>query len=99
MPKCPTCGREKPKTHDQRKKFHVLCERIALHIGMTMRQVKEAIKEDYFGVDVYEIGGRKYTRVTSSEEPSKEGYSALIEFTYQWAAEHCGLILDVEQAA
>lgn len=59
-----------------------------------MRQVKEAIKEDYFGVDEYEINGKQYTRVTSSEEPSKAGYTALIEFTYQWAAENCGLVLD-----
>jgi hypothetical protein len=94
MSKCPECGREKAKTHDQRKLFHSLCEQIGKHIGLTLRQVKEAIKEDYFGVDAYEINGRKYYRVTSSEEPNMGGYSQLIDFTYQWAAENCQLYLE-----
>ncbi len=96
MAKCPTCRRVlvANKTHEQRKKFHKMCEQIGLHVGLTMRQVKEAIKEDYFGVDEYEAAGKRYSRVTSSEEPSKAGYSALIEFTYQWAAERCQLILE-----
>lgn len=90
---CPTCGRQIAKTHEQRKLFHKLCEQIGNHVGLTLRQVKEAIKEDYFGVETYEINGKTYERVTSSEEPSRQGYSALIEFAYQWAAERCELTL------
>jgi hypothetical protein len=96
--KCPTCGRERPKTHDQRKKFHGLCKQIGDHVGLTLRQVKEAIKEDYFGVDVWVVNGKTYRGVTSSEEPGRAGYSDLIEFTLQWAAENCELVLDVEKA-
>lgn len=93
MANCPLCGKSLAKTHEQRKLFHTLCKKIGDHIGLSLRQVKEAIKEDFFGVDEYEIAGKKYYRVTSSEEPNREGYTALIEFTYMWAAERCYLSL------
>ena len=51
MSKCPTCGREKPKTNEQRNKFHAMCTEIGNHIGLTAGKVKEAIKEDFFGID------------------------------------------------
>lgn len=92
--KCPTCGRDQAKTHDQRKKFHVMCRDIGLHIGETPGKVKEAIKADFFGMDEYKIGNKWYRAVKPSEQAEREEYSQLIEFTYQWAAENCELILD-----
>jgi len=99
MPKCPTCGREKPKTHDQRKKFHVLCKIIGDHVGLTPGKVKEAIKTDYFGMDEWQINGKWYRGVRPSETAGRSEYADLITYTLQWAAENCDLVLDVEQAA
>ena len=90
--KCPTCGREKPKTNDQRAKFHAMCRDIGLHIGLTPGKVKEAIKEDYFGLDEYKIGNKWYRAVKPSEKAERAEYSDLINFTYQWAAENCDMV-------
>ena len=91
--KCPTCGREKAKTHPQRKHFHKLCHIIGLHVGLTPGKVKEAIKEEYFGLDEYKIGNKWYRSVEPSEQAGREEYSGLIDFTYQWAAENCDLVI------
>ena len=99
MAKCPTCGREKPKTNSQRNQFHRLCRVIGNHIGLTPGKVKEAIKEDFYGLDEYKIGNKWYRAVKPSEQSEREEYAELITFTYQWAAENCELVLDVEQAA
>jgi hypothetical protein len=96
MAKCPTCGREAPKTHDQRKKFHVLCKIIGDHVGLTPGKVKEAIKTDYFGIDEWQINGKWYRGVRPSESAQKAEYSDLINYTYQWAAENCELVLYVD---
>ena len=96
--KCPTCGREKPKTHEQRNKFHALCREIGLHIGETPGKVKEAIKADYFGLDEYKIGNKWYRAVKPSEQAERAEYSDLISYTLQWAAENLGLVLDMGEA-
>jgi hypothetical protein len=89
MSKCPTCGREKPKSHDQRKKFHAMCHELGKHIGLTPGKVKEAIKYDFFGIDEYKIGNKWYRAVKPSEQAEMAEYSDLITFTFQWAAENC----------
>ena len=95
--KCPTCGRSPPKTNDQRKKFHALCGEIGKHIGLTPGKVKESIKEDFYGIDEWKIGNKWYRGVKPSEQSDRAEYSALIEYTLQWAAENCGLILDIQE--
>lgn len=94
--KCTTCGRDQPKTHDQRKKFHAMCRDIGLHIGETPGKIKEAIKADFFGMDEYKIGNKWYRAVKPSEQAERAEYADLITFTYQWAAENCDLVLDPE---
>jgi hypothetical protein len=88
MTRCPSCGREKPKSHDQRKKFHAMCRDLGLHIGETPGKIKEAIKADFFGMDEYKIGNKWYRAVKPSEQAERGEYSELIEFTKQWAAEN-----------
>ncbi len=85
---CPTCGREEPKTGQQRRLFHALCARIGREIGLEPGRVKEAIKLDFFGIDEYKIGNKWYRRVKSSEEAGKIEYSELIDFAYRWAADN-----------
>jgi len=90
--KCPACGREKPKTHDQRKKFHVMCFELGNHVGLTGGKVKEAIKYDFYGIDEYKIGDKWYRAVKPSEQSGMAEYSALIEYTHQWASENCDYV-------
>lgn len=92
MSRCPTCGREKPKTHPQRQKFHAMCRDLGKHIGETPGKVKEAIKADFFGMDEYKIGNKWYRAVKPSEQAERDEYSELIEFTKQWAAENCDYV-------
>lgn len=96
MSKCPTCGREKPKTNEQRNKFHAMCTEIGNHIGLTAGKVKEAIKEDFFGIDEWKVGNKWYRGVRPSELAQRAEYAALIDFTYQWAAENCDYTFDRE---
>lgn len=79
---------EPEKTHEQRKLFHAICRDIARELGETPAHVKQAIKVDYFGVETFEVGGKWYAMVQSSEEPGKREYSELIEFALRWGAEH-----------
>ena len=92
--KCPTCGRDQPKTNEQRNKFHAMCREIGLHIGLTPGKVKEAIKSDYFGLDEYKVGNKWYRAVKPSEQADRGEYSGLIEYTYQWAAENCDFVIN-----
>ena len=96
MSKCPTCGREKPKTDDQRRKFHAMCRDLGLFIGLTPGKVKEAIKSDYFGLDEYKVGDKWYRAVKPSEQAGRAEYADLISFTYQWAAENCDYVFPDE---
>lgn len=84
----------KEKTHDQRKLFHAICGDIALELGLTPGQVKEMIKQDYYGFEKIRVGRRVYKFVQSSEESDREEYSRLIDYAYIWAAERGILIQD-----
>ncbi|PPC95221.1 MAG: hypothetical protein CTY33_00250 [Methylotenera sp.] len=86
--KCPTCHRERPKSHDQRKKFHAMCHEIGKHVGETPGKIKEAIKQDYFGMDEYKVGNKWYRAVRPSESAQMAEYADLITYTYQWAADN-----------
>ena len=93
MSKCPTCGRAKSKTHDQRKLFHAVCRDIGLEVGETPGKVKEARKADFFGMDEYKIGNKWYRAVKPSESADRDEYSQLIDYAHQWAAENLGITL------
>lgn len=86
---CPTCGRTLAKSHEQRKLFHGICRDIGLHIGITPGKVKEAIKEDFFGLDEYRIGEKWYRAIRPSETADRGEYSQLIDFAVIWAVENC----------
>jgi hypothetical protein len=75
------------KTPEQRKLFHAICSDIGLEIGLTPGQVKAAIKEDFYGMDEFFVGNRRYRGVQSSEDSDRDEYSRLIDYAYQWAAE------------
>jgi hypothetical protein len=92
MSKCKTCGREKPKTNEQRAKFHAMCRDIGNHIGLSPGKVKESIKQDYFGLDEYKVGNKWYQAVKPSEQAERAEYSDLIDYTIIWAAENCDYV-------
>ena len=92
--KCPTCGREKPKTNEQRNKFHAMCRELGMHVGETAGKIKEAVKQDFFGIDTYTLGGKVYQAVKPSEQAGREEYSELISFMMQWAAENCDYVFE-----
>lgn len=77
------------KTHDQRKLWHAVLSDIALDTGYTPAQVKALIKADYYGKDRITLrDGSTFDIVQSSEDEDRAGYSRLIDFTYQFCAEH-----------
>jgi len=96
MSKCPTCGRERPKTNEQRNKFHAMCRELGKFIGETPGKIKAAIKEDFFGIEEYKIGNKWYRNVRPSEQAEREEYAELITYTQQWAAENVGYVFEGE---
>lgn len=96
MAKCPACGKDKPKSHYQRKKFHAMCHEIGNYIGITPGKVKEAIKADFFGLDEYKIGNRWYRAVKPSEQAEMAEYADLITYTYIWAADNADYVFTEE---
>ena len=76
-----------------------MCRDIGLHIGETPGKIKEAIKQDYFGLDEYKIGNKWYRAVKPSEQADRAEYSDLISFTFQWAAENCEYVFPSEDMA
>lgn len=85
---------EAPKTHEQRKLFHAICRDIGRELGESPARIKHAIKVDYFGEETFQIAGKTYSRVQSSEEPGKREYSELIESALRWGAER-GVYVEV----
>lgn len=79
---------EPAKTSAQRRLFHAVCRDIGRDMGESPARIKHAIKVDYFGEESFQIGGKTYVRVQSSEEPGKHEYSELIEHALRWGAEH-----------
>ena len=75
------------KTTNQRRLFHAICAEVALELGNTPGEVKMAIKEDFYGVDMIKVGEKVYRSVQSTEEEDGPGYGRLIDFAYIWAAE------------
>ena len=73
-----------------------MCRDIGNYIGMTPGKVKEAIKQDYFGLDEWRIGNTWYRGVRPSESAGMAEYADLITFTYQWAAENADYIFPDE---
>lgn len=77
-----------PRSLDQNDMWHGMCQIIGEDVGMTVEEVKTAIKEK---IGLYrEISGlRKY--LSSADLTTKE-FGALVEHTYRIAAE-MGIIL------
>ncbi len=82
------------KTHDQRKLFHAVCGDVGLELGLTPGQVKEMVKQDFYGFEKVRVGRRVYKFVQSSEESDRAEYSRLVDFLYQWSAERGILVQD-----
>lgn len=95
--KCPTCQREKPKSNVQRRKFHAMCHDIGKFAGETPGKIKEAIKQDYFGMENYMIGTKWYKAVRPSESAQMAEYADLITYTLQWAAENLNYVIEDKQ--
>ena len=97
MSKCPTCGRTKPKSDEQRNKFHAMCRELGKFIGETPGKIKEAIKQDFFGLDEFRIGNKWYRAVKPSEQADKVEYSELIDYAMIWAAENCDYVFPPQE--
>ncbi len=82
------------KSGDQRRLFHAVCADIALELGLTPGQVKDAIKVDFYGEETFIINGVRYAHVQSTEDSDREEYSRLIDHAYQWSAENGVVIPD-----
>jgi hypothetical protein len=76
------------KTTEQRNKFHALCRKIGLELGLTPGQTKDAIKQEHFGMDEFKVRDKWYRTLKSSEDADRVEYSELIETAYRWAAEN-----------
>ena len=75
------------KTAEQRGFWHVLLKIMSDETGYRQDEVKELIKKKLLGTRVIKIGSLEKEVTESSEAQSKLDYSALIEGTYQLAAE------------
>lgn len=78
----------KEKTGSQRAYWHVVLDEFGRAVGSTRAQMKEIVKQEYYGADVVTLpSGREYEILPSSEDEDREGYGRLIDFTLQLAAE------------
>ena len=77
----------KEKTAEQRGLWHVTMDDLAPQLGLTPGQTKQLIKSEFYGTETRTVAGRQYEFVQSSEDSDREQYSALIDFTMQFAAE------------
>lgn len=93
---CPTCLRPlfRNKSQQQRNFFHAVCTDIGEQMGLTMGQVKEAVKQEEFGFEEFKAFGRWYRTVQSSEDADRENYSKLIDTAIRWAAEGGVIVKD-----
>ena len=77
------------KTHDQRKLWHAVLNDMALETGYTPAQIKAIVKAEYYGPDKFKMpDGSTFEAIQSSEDEDRAGYSRLIDFTYQFCADH-----------
>lgn len=87
------------KTHEQRKLFHALCAEVGKELGYSPGQVKEMVKEDYFGRDeIVTPSGKRYSVVKSSEDADRMEYSELIDHLIMWSAQN-GFAVEDRRAA
>lgn len=96
---CPTCKRPLffNKTVEQRGYFHAVCTEIGEQMGLTMGQVKEAVKVEQFGYQEFKAFGQWYRMVQSSEDADRENYSKMIDTAIRWAAEGGVIVKDPRQ--
>lgn len=79
---------KKEKSTAQRGYWHVLLDDFAKSIGHSPREMKEIVKQEYYGSEVVTLPtGQKYEILPSSEDEDRAGYGRLIDFTLQMAAE------------
>ena len=88
----------KEKTTSQRGYWHVVLDELGVELGYTRGQMKEIIKQEYYGADVVRLpSGQTYEIVQSSEAEDREGYGRLIDFTLQVASEQGVTLRDPRQ--
>lgn len=76
------------KTKEQRNWFHSLCRMFGKETGYTEGEIKDYVKQAYFGTKEVKIGKQvKVVADGSSEGLKREPYSELIETLYRLAAE------------
>jgi hypothetical protein len=91
--------RRKEKSHEQRKMWHAILEEFGRAVGYTLPEIKQVMKEEFFGVEVKTLPDGKQYRVTqSSEDAERMRYSELIDFTLRRAAEN-GVLIEDRRAA
>lgn len=87
--------RRREKSNEQRKMWHAILKEFGDAIGYTLPEIKQVVKEEFFGVEVKTLPDGKQYRVTqSSEDAERKSYSELIDFTLRRAAENGVLIED-----
>ena len=80
--------RRKEKTPAQRGKWHCLCREFGRHIGLSLEECKDMIKQIVLGTKtITRKNGDELEIVQSSEREDRIGYSELIEHTFRIAAE------------
>lgn len=76
------------KSGGQRRLWHAVLGDLAPRLGLSPKETKQLVKEEFYGVEVREVLGRRYRFVPSTEDSDRDEYGRLIEFTYQLAAEN-----------
>ena len=79
----------KEKTTAQRGLWHAIIGDIAEATGYTPGHVKNLLKAEFYGLDRVRLpDGYVFDVLASSEAEDRGGYSKLIDWTYQFCAEH-----------
>lgn len=74
-------------TYEQRGLFHAVIADVAPFFDLTPADMKRLVMAKYAGAEMREVAGIYMMIVPSTEDLSREQYSALIETTFQIAAE------------
>ncbi len=71
------------RTNPQNDKWHQQLRHLATITGHTLEECKDAVKQEVLGIEIVELGPKKYMRPCSSAELSTDQMSILIERTQQ----------------
>ena len=71
------------RTNPQNDMWHQQLRRLSNVTGHTLEECKDAVKQEVLGIDIIEIGSKKYSRPPSSADLPMDMMSLLIERTQQ----------------